>query len=294
MTTTRRRSPLAAWVALAIAALICAGCASQPASTETHAASDPTDTTERIDALCADQRVVACEVSTQSLLVTVGAAVSDADTAIVLSEVYLIAEQSEPELGAHLQRESVGAPELDAEFAAPAPWTLSVYPGSLEEAQTGLADRLAVENIAGTRGIDTSSGWPFVTIDDITQFADVFAAVSATPMFEAGGTYTLFSVEERLRIVHTPRWVMDELIGELIAISSEYPAAEVLLEAPLGGAEPPSLYISGLTPDEVTAIATRLSAFPDGSADGVTLSYTLGTVGSDGVTYTNGVLGEAP
>lgn len=291
MTSPRRRSTVTACVALAIAALVCAGCTTTPAASHS---SDPTDALERIDALCADHRVVACDAGTESLVVTVAAAVSDAETAIVLSEVYHVAEQSEPELRAQLQRESVGAPELDAEFAAPAPWTLTVYPGSLEEAQSGLADRLAVENVAGARGIDKFSGWPFVTIDDITQFADAFAAVSTLPMFEAGGTYTLFSVEERLRIVHTPRWVTDELIGELVAISSEYPAAEVLLEAPPGGAEVPSLYISGLTPDEVTAIATRLSAFAYGSGEGVTILYTLGSIGGDGVTYTNGVLGEAP
>lgn len=57
---------------------------------------------------------------------------------------------------------------------------------------------------------------------------------------------------------------------------------------PRAALERPSLYISGLSADEVTSIDARLSAFHDGTDDGIHIACTLGSIGADGATYTLG------
>lgn len=224
---------------------------------------------------------------------TVGADVPDDDTRELARDLHDAAEQASSEYGAKLTRESVDQPVLDPEFSTSAPWEITVYPGDLAEVETSLSRVLAVEDVPGTLGIGTASGWPYVTVASIEQFSGVFHAVSALPMFASGGTYSLLSVDEHLRIVHTPRWVDDTLIDEVIAIANDHPDAEVLLEAPVGGSEPPTLYVARLTPDQVTALDSRLSALPSTAPEGVDIEYVLGSLGTDGVTYTSGTIGSA-
>lgn len=273
-------------VLLATATLLATGCA--PAS----APSPSPSPSASFAAVCADARVVACQVDEASMILTVGAEVSDTDTVDLLRTAFAATETLDPSYSAQLVRAAVDAPSLDSEVATLPRWTLAFSPGSLDEAEFTLARMLEVEKSPGTLAISEDGSWPSVTIADIDQFAAAFAAVSALPMFADGGTYTLLSLTERLRIVHTPRWVTTALIDDVTAISRAYPDAEVLLEAPKGGAQPPALFIARLTPDEVTAVGARLAALGGVAMEGIGISYTLGSLGTDGVTYTNGVIGD--
>lgn len=254
------------------------------------------DAASRLSALCDDPIVVACAVEAVSASLTVGAGASAADVHAFLGRVHAAAAADDDIGEVSLVQRAPDAMTPDPDMSTPRLWSLTAYPGELADADARLTEMLAVAAVPGTFGI-TSDAWPHVDIADIDRFPEVFRAVAALPLFANGGSYRLASTDERLRIEHTPAWVTPAFVDDVIGIAAAFPDAEVLLEAPAGGGEPPALYVSHLAPDEIPVVAQRLNAAPTpvpDSAPGVRIPYTLGTVGTDGVTYTNGDVGAAP
>ncbi|MFG6476012.1 hypothetical protein ACFXP7_06440 [Microbacterium sp. P06] len=280
------------WIgaAIVVAMLAMSGCAPE------RSASAPSPSSSADDAIaefCRGPAVAECERGDAFVVVTVANSADEQQTIHLARELRVLAEAEELGNGASLRRESADAAAIDPDVTTPPAWEFSVYPGDAGDIEGSVSGLLAVEQVEGTLGAGVSGGWPHVTVASIDDFAAVFDAVAATPLFRDGGTYTLWSVDERLRIVHTPKWFSGAGIAEVIDLASAYPAAEVLLEAPEGGSQPPVLYVSRLTPDEVAAIDARLSqpALARASVEGGAIEYVLGTTGSDGATYTGGTFG---
>lgn len=261
--------------------LTCAGCA----------AAEPVAS---LNDLCDDERVVECNTDGPMTVVTVSASASDEETFRLTQEIHAATDADAPGSSTYLRREAVSGVVLDPEYSTPAPWTLQLHPGDLADIEETLTSMMAIEDIPGALSIDVYDSWTSLTIETLDDFTDVFDTASTLPIFSDGGTYTLFSLTEHLRIVHTPEWVSPDLIHEVIAIASEYPAAEVLLEAPPGGATPPTLYIARLTPEQVGELDGRLGnpALAGSVTEGVELEYVLGSIGAEGTSYVGGVLGE--
>ena len=281
----RRRAAIPV-VLTAVVAL--AGCAGSAGSTPTPHPS--------LSALCADPVVATCTIDEGSASLTVGAGVSPDDVRAFLRRAHTAAAADDTPGVVTVIQLAPAETRPDPDMSVPRLWTLTAYPGELADVETHLGELLAVAAVPGTFGI-ASDTWPHVDVADIDLFGAVFHAVSALPLFANGGSYRLAAAAERLRIEHTPAWVTAAFVDTVIDIAVTHPGAEVLLEAPGGGAEPPALYVSHLTADQAAAVARRLNAFaaplPDGVA-GVRIPYTLGTVGSDGITYTNGDVGGEP
>lgn len=263
-------------------------------------AADPSRTpvptpTSTIDALCAQSIVEECTVDPESIVVTIGADASDDETLQLARDLHAAAAYEAPEFGAQLRRAPVDIPPIDAEYATPAPWEIGVFPAELDDVERLLTDILTVEDITGALGIARASGWPSVTFASLDEFDAGFDAVAGTPMFADGGTYTLLSLDERLRIVHTPQWVTDAGVHEVVAIARAYPQAEVLLEAAEGGAQPPTLYVSRLSAEEIVALDARLSdaEFAGFSVTGDPIEYVLGSLSEGGTQYVGGLIGRA-
>lgn len=266
-----------------------AGC--QP--TPSDASPAPSESSD-LDALCSEQLVVSCESGTQSVLMTVSRSATAEETIDLARRLHTLAAAGSLQAGATLQGESIDAPVLDAEWVAPAPWTFTAYPGDPERIDAGLTDILTVAAVPGTLGISVFDAWPSVTIADLAQFDDIFLAVKATPLFKAGGTYTLLSLNEHLRIVHVPKRTTDDAIYEIIDIARTYPDAEVLLEAPTAGPQFPTLYVSRLTAEQVSELDARLRdpRLATADVDGYALEFVLGSTGVDGTSYTGGTFGN--
>jgi hypothetical protein len=272
-------------------ALGIAGCATTPSVPEPSGSA-----TSSIEKLCADVDVASCEFLADGVVVTVAETATDADTLKLGELLHQEASSAGLEAGAVLQRASVDVAPLDAEVSTPPRWRLTVYPGDATESARILDEILAVAAIPGSLGIAVLDGWPYVTIASLDQFEDVFDEVSAAALFAGGGTYTLLSLDERLRIVHVPERTTPGAIREIVSIARDYPAAEVLLEASTGGPQVPTLYVSRLTPEEVASLETRLSAprLATADVDGYAVEFVLGSTGTDGTTYTTGTLGGVP
>lgn len=246
--------------------------------------------------MCAEEIVVACEAGPGSILMTVASTASDSETIELARQLHDDADAASLNAGATLQRESTGAPALDSDIETPPLWQVTVYPGDAGQAETTLRGILEVAAIPGTLAISQIGDWAYVTVADIAVFDEVFQEVSSTPLFETGGTYTLLSLDQRLRVVHVPDRTTDDAIHEVIDIARDYPAAEVLLEAPTSGPQYPKLYIARLTPEEVLHIDARLRAphLANADVDGYAVEFVLGSTGTDGTTYTSGTLGNVP
>lgn len=268
--------------AVVLAALVvCTGCSGAPATTT-------------MDEICSRPIIVECTSEAPLTLVTVSASASDDDTLDLARELYATAATGSGDSQTLLRRESRSAVSLDPEFSTPEPWTLRIQPGERADVESALRSVLAIEDIPGALGIHVEESWPSVTVETLDQFPAVFDAASALPAFEDGGSYRLLALDDHLRIEHTPKWVEPELIQEVIAIAVDYPRAEVLLEAPMGGDTPPTLYIAKLSPEEVDEVGARLSApaLADTVATGFQLQYVLGSIGANGTTYLGGILGQ--
>lgn len=131
-----------------------------------------------------------------------------------------------------------------------------------------------------------------MTLASIDTFASSLRAISATPLFADGGTFSL-QADERLRIVWIPSRMTLEAIDAIVTISADYPDAEVLLEATTEGPQWPALYVSHLAAEEVPVVEQRLldPELADADIEGYAVPFILGTTGPDGVTYTEGSFG---
>ncbi|MEV4687756.1 hypothetical protein [Microbacterium sp. LWH3-1.2] len=271
-------------------ALGLAGCTSPTAAAPSPSA------TSNLEALCADTAVALCANISDGIVVTVAEAATERETLELAGRLSELAAAASLDAGAVLERAAVDITPLDPEVSNPPRWRLPVYPGDSAEVEHRLRDILTVAAVPGTLGINVVDGWPSVTVASLDQFDPVFDAVSATPLFDAGGTYTLLSLDEQLRIVHVPDRTSNEAIHEIVDIARDYPTAEVLLEAPTAGLQFPTLYVARLTPEEVVQLDSRLRdpRLATADLDGYALSYVLASTGTDGTSYTNGTFGAVP
>lgn len=254
-------------------------------------AAEPTATP--LSELCADPLVVACEGGGGSTVVTVS---DDASDERVIAFASLLSDSATSADDVVLRSESRAPNVLDPEVAPPPEWEVAISPGDPQQTQATLEGVLAAAAVPGAIGVSVIDGWPYVTVQTLEQFEDVFAQVSSTPLFEAGGTYTLQSLDERLRIVHVPARTSDDAILEIIDIARDYPDAEVLLEAPVAGPQFPTFYVSGLSPAQVQELDARLRDPRLAAADveGLPVEYVLGSIGTDGTAYVGGTFGAVP
>ncbi|GAA2983238.1 hypothetical protein JOD63_000705 [Microbacterium terrae] len=280
MTLTRR---LTAVAAIVVAAMMSPACA-QTAGTARVS----------LDQLCAETFVVACETGGTSTVVVIQEQTPADDINRLAEQLHVVAAQRAGDIV--MRAESSEPRTLDPEVAPPYEWQISMEPGDTETFKTTVAGTLAAASVPGAVGIAVIDGWPYVTVERLEQFEDVFSRVSATPLFQDGGTYTLQSLDERLRIVHVPTRTNDDAIVEIIAVARDYPNAEVLLEAPTSGPQTPTFYVSRLSPSQQHELDMRLREprLADADVDGYALEYVLGSTGENGTTYTSGTFGSVP
>ncbi|MFE5672134.1 hypothetical protein ACFQ58_11075 [Agromyces sp. NPDC056523] len=115
----------------------------------------------------------------------------------------------------------------------------------------GLLDAAEVDGVVGLAFID---GWPYAALLEPDRVAERFDALMETALFAQGGSFALRSEQPLLRFSHLEGVTSRNLIDELVAITTEYPHAEVLLEGP----QHPKLYIARVTTAEAETIAGRL------------------------------------
>lgn len=246
-----------------------------------------------IDALCADPLVIECGFGDPVSSVTVDGDVMIDELSGLLSKVEDVASEPAYAGTLTLRGRATDPQAIDPDVTVPSQWQLGVPVGGLDEFEATLSEILTAAAVPGAMGVTETDGWPSVLIETIDQFPGAFDALSATPLFEDGGTYLLQAPAEHLRIVHVPSRTSDEAIAEVIAIARDYPEAEVLLEATTYEPQVPTFYVSSLTPEQVAEIDARLRdpRLADADVDGWPLDYVLGSLGNDGVTYVNGTFG---
>lgn len=152
---------------------------------------------------------------------------------------------------------------------------------------------LSAEGINATAVVSVATGWPYVRFPDGEAFASGFTHTTQLEPFRAGATYSI-AEGDHLRIVYIPARTSTHALDEIIAIATDYPEAEVLLEAPVVGPQWPTLYIARLTSEEALEIAARLRepTLADADREGYPVDFVLTTIGSDGPVYTTGTLGD--
>ncbi len=128
---------------------------------------------------------------------------------------------------------------------------------------SAILDAAEVEGVVGLAFID---GWPYAALLEPDRVDERFEALMETPLFAQGGSFALRADQPMLRFTHLEGITSRNLIDELVAITVEYPHAEVLLEGP----QFPKLYIARVTAAEAEAIAARLAdpALRKGVKDG--------------------------
>jgi hypothetical protein len=245
------------------------------------------------DTLCEDPLVISCDRSSQSTLVVIDADAS-AEDVIAFAESLdgVTAASSGP---VSLEARSTHAVGLDPEVAPPFSWRIDLNAERSTDLAASLRDTLEAASVPGAVGVTRDSGWSFVTVQRIEQFEDVFDVLSHGA-FAHGATYTLQSVNERLRIVHVPERTSADAIHEITSIAQDYPDAEVLLESMTSGPQSPTFYVSRLTPLQQQELAARLrdSRLAGADVDGYPLEFVLGSMGEQGVTYVSGTFGDVP
>ncbi|WP_194421738.1 hypothetical protein [Microbacterium abyssi] len=277
---------IAGLTGLAAVSMLLAGCATP--------AGEPGATPASMDELCAEPLVLTCETGGGTTIIVVPGDAADervtefahrlydSDAAASGGDIILRGEHSDPRV-------------LDPEVSPPPKWELTVHPGEPEQFEAALSGTLAAAAVPGAVGV-FAQGWPHVTVETLDEFDEVFTRLSSMPLFRGGGTYTLQSLDEHLRLVHVPSRTADSAVLEIIGIARDYPAAEVLLEAPESGPQYPALYVSGLTPAQAAELDARLSdpRLATADVDGYALEYVLGSLGEDGTTYLGGTFGGVP
>jgi len=190
-----------------------------------------------------------------------------------------------------LSRENLDPYNEELDQLVRPPWTIEVFP-STERLAGELHELLLLEKLDDTAHLGVIEGWPYVSLGSIDTFAESFREVVANPLFADGGTVSL-AADDRLRIVWIPKRTTISAVDAIIAISRDYPGAEVLLEATTAGPQWPTLYIARVSDEEAAAIEARLldPALADADVDGFGLPFILRSIGSDGPTYREGNFG---
>lgn len=190
-----------------------------------------------------------------------------------------------------LSRENLDPYDEELDAGIKAPWTITVFPardGALNE----LGQLLLLEKLDAAASFTVIDYWPHVSLGSIDSFAEAFREIAANPLFADGGTVSL-SGDDRLRIVWVPKRTTLSAVDAIIAISRDYPGAEVLLEATEEGPQWPTLYVARVSDDEAAAIEARLldPSLADADVDGYGLPFILRSIGHDGPTYREGNFG---
>ncbi|WP_334152367.1 hypothetical protein [Microbacterium sp.] len=280
----------AAAASVAIVALLGTGCATSAGSSSPTPSATPDPMTE----ICADPFVVTCERGGGFTVVVIADDAED-ESVLEFAPALFTAASASPDT-VTLRRPADDATTLDPEVSAPPRWEVSVEAETDAAFEAALSETLVVAAVPGTTGIVTIDGWPSVTVETLDEFDDVFSRVSSTELFRDGGTYTLQSLDEQLRIVHVPTRTTDEAIHEIIDIARSYPDAEVLLEATTSGPQYPKLYVSRLGSDQVEAVEARLRAprLASADVDGFPLEFVLSSLDEQGTTSVSGTFGDVP
>ncbi|MCI1018088.1 hypothetical protein HWD99_05580 [Microbacterium sp. C5A9] len=237
--------------------------------------------------------MISCDRAAQSALVVIDADASAEDVIAFAESLHgATAVFAEP---VSLEARSSHALVLDPEVAPPFSWQIDLNALQSTDLAASLRDTLEAASVPGAVGITRHSGWGFVTVQRIEQFEDVFDTLSQG-VFASGATYTLQSMNERLRIVHVPDRTSANAIHEIISIAQDYPDAEVLLESMTSGPQSPTFSVARLTPPQQQELAARLrdSRWAGADVDGYPLEFVLGSIGEQGVTYVSGTFGDVP
>lgn len=244
------------------------------------------------DSVCTADFVISCDRHSDSALVAIDADTSEDVVAFAGALDQATAAFDGP---VRLEARSSRAIVLDPEVAAPFAWQIDLSAVASADVASSVGGILAAAEVPGAVGIVVEDGWGRVTVQRVEQFVDVFDTLSQGA-FENGATYTLQSVDERLRIVHVPARTSAHAIHEIISVAEAYPDAEVLLEAMTSGAQWPVLYVSRLTPPQQQELAVRLRdpELADADIEGYPLEFILGATGETGVSYVDGTFGDVP
>lgn len=246
---------------------------------------------DSFDALCAEPLTISCDRTAESTLVVIDADTSDADITAFAHALDAATDTSSGPVS--LEARSADAVVLDPEVTPPFSWRIDLADVAPTDLASVLQDILVAAGTPGAVGVSLESGWGAVTIQRIGAFEEIFDTLSQS-VFVDGATYTLQSLDERLRVVHLPNRTSAEAIHEIIAIARDYPHAEVLLEAMTSGPQSPTFYVARLSPEEQQEIAARLREpkLADADVDGYPLEFVLGSIGEQGVTYVSGTFGD--
>lgn len=275
---------------VAVVALLSA-CATPTGSSPTPT---PSATSDPMAEICADPFVVSCERGGGFTVVVIADDATDASVLEFAPALFAAASHSSDTVT--LRSPADDATALDPEVSAPPRWEVSVDAETDAAFEAALSQTLLVAAIPGATGIVTIDGWPSVTVPTLDEFDEVFEQVSSTELFQDGGTYTLQSLDEQLRIVHVPTRTTDEAIHEIIDLARSYPEAEVLLEAPTSGPQYPKLYVAHLSADQVPVVDARLREprLASADVDGFPLEFVLSSLGEQGTTSVTGTFGDVP
>lgn len=243
--------------------------------------------------LCDDPLVISCDRAAESTLVVI-----DADSPNgAVSEFASALDHATSAFDGTVSLEARSSHDvvLDPEVAPPFTWRIEVNAVDPALVDEMVSDMLAASAVAGAVGITHEGGWGSVMVQHLDLFEQVFEQLSRG-VFEDGATYTLQSLDERLRIVQVPSRTSEDAIREIISIAQDYPDAEVLLEATTSGMQSPTFYVSRLTPPQQQEVAARLRdpRFGTADVDGYPLEFVLGALGQQGVTYVSGTFGDVP
>lgn len=228
---------------------------------------------------------------TGSIGIDVAVAASGDEVLAAAASIAQIATDVGWEGNMSLSRENLKPYDAERDVSVPAAWTLEVVPATARVADD-LAQLLLLEKLDDTASLTVIDGWPYVSLSSIDTFAQTFSTVVANPLFVDGGTVSLAS-DDRLRIVWVPTRTSLAAVEAIVAISRDYPGAEVLLEAMTAGPQWPTLYIARVSEHEAAAIEARLldPALADADVDGYGLPFILRSIGEGGPTYRDGNFG---
>lgn len=238
-----------------------------------------------------------CGKGTPAVEIAVAEAASEGDVMTLARELYDQATAAS----------FTGSATMRREIDAPIPqvldtdrydlWRVEVYPGDWatgEKRVRGVVDAAA---IPGTFAISIDpDGWPSLTVADLAQFGGTFDQISALPLFADGATYVLYAAEEHLKIVHVPERTSDYGIHQIVDLATEFPGAEMLLQAPTAGPQWPEFYASELTEEEAARMVARLTdpAMAKMDVDGYPVGYIVRDPGDEGSGYITGNFGNVP
>ena len=173
-------------------------------------------------------------------------------------------------------------------------WSLDVFPSDMDAATTRatMEDLLDAAEVEGVVGLTVIDGWPYASLLEPGDVDSRFDELRQTSLFSGGGSYHLLAEQPSLQFTEVAGLTSPELIHELVAITRDYPHAEVLLEGP----DWPKLYIARVSDAEAATIDQRLRdpALAQGLNPSLgALPFQVTSVGADGSGYLEGEVGSA-